>query len=419
MICKRCGSQIFNTAKTCPFCAAVVGAENETNPNQTVIPDLESLSEPGNQMPDLPGMPDLSFDAPASNPVQPPVQPAQNPAAPPQNPFAQPQGGVQPPQNPFAQPQGSVQPPLNPFAQPQGGVQPPQNPFAQPQSGIQPPLNPAADRDNPFASPQNPAADRDNPFASPQNPAADRDDPFPPSQSYAPLPPLGGIGGSSSAGGAIAGIPTRLLAKILIVLGLICFALPFVTVSCSMGEYGGGDKEIATYSGFDLMTANLEYEDPAKEMNESLSNMFGEEFVNNENGESDFDQIFNADDDDPLISYHDTEESVAAAKEEEEQKKNYWLIGAFICGIAAFGILFIKDKKLEIFSMVTALLAAMLTLLSSMTFSSFYNMTASSEMADLLVVKTRYGVYVVVVMFILGSLAALKEHIDVNVKQGY
>lgn len=378
MICKRCGSQIFNNAKTCPFCAAVVGAENETDPNQNVIPSLEEIETPGNQMQDL------------SAPVQPPAAPVNRPAQPdpsgiPAAPPAQ--------QNPFDNP--AVQPPAQP------------NPFGNP--AVQPPA--AAENQQ---IPQ-------NPFGTPQQSAAFAQSPAPGQQNaYAPLPPLNDVGASGSA---VAGVPIRLITKIVLVMALLAFALPFVTISCSMGDYGG-DQVIATYSGFDLMRGNLEYEDPTQTMNDSLSGIFGEEFVNNENeGEiSDFDAIFNSDDDDPLISYRDEAEDTAAEDEEIEddtQRKNWYLIAAWIIGVIGLVLFFLKGKKLELVTMLCSMLSAMLTLFSSFMFGSFYHITSDEQMAELIKVKTRYGLYTVVVLFILSALGALKEHIDVNRNGGY
>ena len=105
--------------------------------------------------------------------------------------------------------------------------------------------------------------------------------------------------------------------------------------------------------------------------------------------------------------------------EQEPPRKNYFLIGAFLSGIAAFGLLFIKGKRLEIFSMALCAIASALTMISSVTFVSFYHVTENPEMADLITVKTRYGIYVVLVTFILGGLAALKEHFDQNSSDGY
>ncbi|MBR3447646.1 MAG: hypothetical protein IKH27_07585 [Oscillospiraceae bacterium] len=424
MICKRCGSQIFNNAKTCPFCAAVIGAENETDPTQNVIPPLEEIENPGNQMLDL-----TNPVQPPAAPVTPPAQPnlSDTPVTPPvqQNPFGTP--AVQPPaqNNAFGAP--TVQPPAqnNAFGTP--GVQPPaqNNAFGDP--AVQPPAQNNAfgtpAQQNPFGNQPAQTPSQQNAFGVPQQSAAFSQN----SQqgAFAPLPPLGGSG---ATGSAIAGVPIRLITKIVIVLALLGFALPFVTISCSMGEYGG-DQEIATYSGFALMAGNLEYEDPAKQMNDSLSGMFGEEFVNNQDEDeiSDFDAIFNQGDDDSLIGYHDIDENDDAAAvteaeaeaEEDTQRKNYYLIGAFICGVIGLVLFFIRGKKLELFTMLLCMVSALLTLLSSITFSSFYHVTDDAQMAQLIKVKTRFGLFTVVVLFVIGAIGALKEHIDVNRNSGY
>ncbi|MBR5722346.1 MAG: hypothetical protein IKX57_01870 [Oscillospiraceae bacterium] len=393
MICKRCGSQIFNNATSCPFCGAVTGAENETDTSRNLIPDLESLSAPA---------------APPEQFAAPEVPPQPDSGAPVQNPFAD-----DPiPKNPFA----DDPIPKNPFADDPI----PKNPFADDPI----PKNPFADDPipkNPFAqnpSPQNPLP----PLGGAGGPSA---------SSFSPLPPISSVQGSGA--GVSGKFPMRLTAKIMICIALLCFFMPFVTVSCSMGDLGS-DKVIATYNGFELMSGNLDYEDPAAKMNESLNGMFGEGFFNDyadaSADDDDDDSGFGFEDvgaDDDMLSLFGNvqQEQNAAAEAAEEaeagadqQKKNYYLIGAFICGIVAFGLLFIKDKKLEIVSMLFSVIAAMLTLISSLTFTSFYHVTASEEMAQLIKVKTRYGVYTVAVFFILAAAAALMEQINVNSSTG-
>ena len=362
MICKRCGSQMFNNATSCPFCGAVIGAENETDPNRNLIPGLESLSDPVPASPAAPPQPD--------SPVQPP----------------QPDSGALP-KNPFAD---------DPI---------PKNPFAQ------------------------------NP--SPQNPLPPLGGTGGASQSFAPLPPITDV--RDRGEGVLGRIPMHLAGKIMICIALLCFFLPFVTVSCSSPELGS-DKVLATYSGFELMTGNLDYEDPAAKMNESLNGMFGEGFFD-EYADNDEDDEENGDDDngygfgfgdigagDDMLSLFGNvqkEQSEAAAasaeaaeQSEQLQRKNYILLAAFLFGILAFILLLIKDKKLEIFSMLCSVIAAMLTLVSSITFTAFYKITQSENMADRIVVKTRYGVFMTVFFFILAALAALKAQIDSNRNTG-
>ena len=379
MICKRCKSQIFNGAASCPFCGAIVGAENETDTTHPTIPDLNAAPEPS-------GMPDLTANpAPAVPPVTPPAAGTPPTAVPP----------VQPPS-------GSL-PTLTPFGEQPNPVQPPQQP-----SGMLPPLSPFGEQPNPVQPPA-------SPFGQPET----KQDAFqstglPQNTAYAGLPPLNETAAAKGV------IPMRLTAKILIVVALLCFCLPFVTVSCSMGEYG--EKEIGTYSGFQLMTGDLEYEDPSKQMNDQMDSMFGEGFFDDWEYSDDEDEEWLWDDEEDESEEAETPSAAAAAEEDLEQeppRKNYFLIGAFLSGIAAFGLLFIKGKRLEIFSMALCAIASALTMISSLTFVSFYHVTENPEMADLITVKTRYGIYVVLVTFILGGLAALKEHFDQNSSDGY
>ena len=168
--------------------------------------------------------------------------------------------------------------------------------------------------------------------------------------------------------------------------------------------------------------------------------MFGEgffdEFADNdeddeENGDDDngygfgFGDIGAGDDMLSLFGNVQKEQSEAAAasaeaaeQSEQLQRKNYILLAAFLFGILAFILLLIKDKKLEIFSMLCSVIAAMLTLVSSITFTAFYKITQSENMADRIVVKTRYGVFMTVFFFILAALAALKAQIDSNRNTG-
>ena len=147
-----------------------------------------------------------------------------------------------------------------------------------------------------------------------------------------------------------------------------------------------------------------------------------EEEDDNEDDEDEYWDEDDWDDEEDESEEAETPSAAAAAEEDLEQeppRKNYFLIGAFLSGIAAFGLLFIKGKRLEIFSMALCAIASALTMISSVTFVSFYHVTENPEMADLITVKTRYGIYVVLVTFILGGLAALKEHFDQNSSDGY
>ncbi|MBR6717839.1 MAG: hypothetical protein IKI77_05770 [Oscillospiraceae bacterium] len=407
MICKRCKSQIFNGAASCPFCGAIVGAENETDTTHPTIPDLNTAPEPS-------GMPDLTANpAPAVPPVTPPAAGTPPTAVPP----VQPPSGALPTLTPFGEQPNPVQPQhpsgslptLTPFGEQPNPVQPPQQP-----SGMLPPLSPFGEQPNPVQPPA-------SPFGQPET----KQDAFqstglPQNTAYAGLPPLNETAAAKGV------IPMRLTAKILIVVALLCFCLPFVTVSCSMGEYG--EQEIGTYSGFQLMTGDLEYEDPSKQMNDQMDSMFGEGFFDDWEYGDDEDDAWLWDDDEDEDEDADEDEdedepsAAAAAEEDLEQeppRKNYFLIGAFLSGIAAFGLLFIKGKRLEIFSMALCAIASALTMISSVTFVSFYHVTENPEMADLITVKTRYGIYVVLVTFILGGLAALKEHFDQYSSDGY
>lgn len=394
MICKRCKSQIFNGAASCPFCGAIVGAENETDTTHPTIPDLNAAPEPS-------GMPDLTMN-PAASPAVPPAIPPAAGTPPTAVPPVQPPTGSLPTLTPFGEQPNPLQPP-----QP-SGMLPPLSPFGEQPNSVQPPASPFGEQLNPVQPPE-------APFGQPET----RQEAFhstglPENTAYAGLPPLNETAAAKGV------IPMRLTAKILIVVALLCFCLPFVTVSCSMGEYG--EEEIGTYSGYQLMTGDLDYEDPSKKMNDQMNSMFGEGFFDDWEYSDDEDEEWLWDDEEDGSEEAETPSAAAAAEEDLEQeppRKNYFLIGAFLSGIAAFGLLFIKGKRLEIFSMALCAIASALTMISSLTFVSFYHVTENPEMADLITVKTRYGIYVVLVTFILGGLAALKEHFDQNSSDGY
>lgn len=340
-----------------------------------------------------------------------------NPAAPPAVPPAiPPAAGTPPTAVPPVQPPTGSLPTLTPFGEQPNPLQPPQP------SGMLPPLSPFGEQPNPVQPPASPFGEQLNPVQPPEAPFGqpeNRQEAFhstglPENTAYAGLPPLNETAAAKGV------IPMRLTAKILIVVALLCFCLPFVTVSCSMGEYG--EEEIGTYSGYQLMTGDLDYEDPSKKMDDQMNSMFGEGFFDDWEYSDDEDEEWLWDDEEDESEEAETPSAAATADEDTEQeppRKNYFLIGAFLSGIAAFGLLFIKGKRLEIFSTVLCALAATLTMISSLTFVSFYHVTENPEMADLITVKTRYGIYVVLVTFILGGLAALKEHFDQNSSDGY
>ena len=400
MICKQCGSQIFDHATSCPFCSAAVGGEQESAP----APSAQNMPDLSSAMPDLSGvMPDLTMNPQAQSPVPPSPAPEQTapvqPPAPPQsNPFGS--TTVQPtaPQsNPFGS--TTVQPPAPPQSNPFGStsVQPPapqSNPFGstQPNSELESMLSPMMP--TPPAAKKTDAAPQPAAFAGAgmQQPAAAGATTFSEAD-FAGLPP--------AKTGFLAGVPMRLVGKIAIAIALVCFFLPFVTVSCSTGTYGT-EQVLGTFTGMQLIAGNLEYDNP------NGTTAADEE----EGGSTGNDSVFDFNSYDWFAGMNGMDSSSELSNTDAASKQNYYVLAAMILGAAALILLFIKGRKLEIISGILSGLSALLVLSACGTFKSYYELTANEETAEFIKIHARYGLILCVLCFGIGAFAAFREHKD-------
>jgi hypothetical protein len=408
------------------------------------MPDLSSA------MPDLSGaMPDLTMSPRPQTPVPPspaPEQPApvQPPTPQQNNPFGN--VPVQPPappqqNNPFGN--VPVQPPAPPQNNPFGNV--PVQPPAPPQNnpfGSTPVQPPAPPQNNPFGSaPVQPSAPQNDPFGSApvKQPTAPQSDPFssakpnpeldsilspmmptPPAAEKTPSEPQpaafssAGLQQPAAAGAAtfseadfaglppakngfLAGVPMRLVGKIAIAIALICFFLPFVTVSCSMGAYGT-EQVLGTFTGMQLIAGNLEYEKP----NSAQSD---EEEENTSDGNV-------LDSYDWFAELSGMDSSSELSESDAASKQNYYVLAAMILGAVALILLFIKGRKLEMVSGILSGLSALLVLSACGTFKTYYELTADEQTAEFIKIHARYGLILCVLCFGIGAFAAFREHKD-------
>ena len=181
-------------------------------------------------------------------------------------------------------------------------------------------------------------------------------------------PLCGGLqndGGFSASRGGIAGISKRLIAKIALALALVCFALPFMAVSCSSEGTTVFSKE---YSGFQLMTS--------------------------------------------LGEASDAGEDETAAEKEKDAKPNIYAIVSFALGVTALVLLLI-GKRSRICGVLSGVFGAALIALAA-TFRSYYNLDSGfantggnslfdsadmSKISDMISVDVKYGLIAAVLLF--------------------
>ncbi|MBQ5334859.1 MAG: hypothetical protein J6Z45_02820 [Oscillospiraceae bacterium] len=181
-------------------------------------------------------------------------------------------------------------------------------------------------------------------------------------------------GGYSSAdftsANPVARIPKRLIAKIALAIALVCFALPFMAVSCSNGSTTMFEQQ---YSGFQLMTSI--------------------------GGDSDT-----------------ADESVA--EKEKDAKPNIYAIISFALGAAALILLVIgkRSKLCGVFSGISALALVAV----AATFRSYYGLDSlntggsdsllgSANMSDMISVDVKFGLIIAVILFICAALCCFLD----------
>lgn len=166
-------------------------------------------------------------------------------------------------------------------------------------------------------------------------------------QQTADAPAAAAVSGGG-AGKAIAGLSKRSWAKLGIVLTLLCFFLPFVTVSCA----GSGKVLSESYNGFELMT--------------TLGSG-----------------------DDELLNERSDKDSSA--------KPNVFALGAFGCAVAALVVLY-RGKKSKTAGILSACSAACMFLLSA-TFRPYYGLN-DKEIKSYVTVNLRFGYVLVMLLFL-------------------
>ena len=185
-------------------------------------------------------------------------------------------------------------------------------------------------------------------------------------QAAAPTPPSNAASTVSSAAqtataaasGAVSkfmALPKRTIAKIAILLAMISFFFPFVTVSCS----GGGKNLEETYSGFELITTA-------------------------------------GSDDDELLD-----------ESGDDGKTNIWLIGGFVAAAAGLVVLCLK-KKPSIGAACSAVGIACLWLFN-LTFKSYYDIKGT-EFEQYINLDFRWGLSLCRLLLFAAIICCLLAH---------
>ena len=149
-----------------------------------------------------------------------------------------------------------------------------------------------------------------------------------------------------------AGLPLALIAKVCVLVALLAFFLPFVSVSCTQ------DKSVKeSYSGFRLM-----------------------------------------------LSLEKKDDSVAS-NSESDPKMNVFLIAAFAGGVASAVIIF-RKKNLKLAAIISGI-SALVLILFRMSFRSYYDFP--SEYSKYIKVKTKFGLLLCILMMLATAAACFLE----------
>lgn len=164
--------------------------------------------------------------------------------------------------------------------------------------------------------------------------------------------------GVPAAQPAAGGVTKRLIAKIALLVSLICFFFPFVTVSCTYG----GEETRSTYSGFELMTK------------------------------------IGADDDELLES---------GEADADDYSVNVFLIAAFAGSALALVLLLakIKGKVPGILSSVSAVSL----LLFMATFKIYYHFDELEEYAKYVEVENQFGLVLCLICVIIAAILSFLD----------
>ncbi len=151
-----------------------------------------------------------------------------------------------------------------------------------------------------------------------------------------------------------AGLPLALIAKVCVLIALLAFFLPFISVSCTQ------DKSVKeSYSGVRLMTGIDKSDD-------SLSKGSGQD---------------------------------------SDHEPNIFLIAAFAGGVATAVIIF-RKKNIKLAAIISGI-SALVLILFRMTFRSYYDFP--SEYAKYIKVKTKFGLLLCILMMLATAAACFLE----------
>ncbi len=134
-------------------------------------------------------------------------------------------------------------------------------------------------------------------------------------------------------------IPARLVAKIALLAAILCFAFPFVTISCDASEFANSFNETdddysmeITYKGYNFIFPSTIDED-----NADLGSGFS-----NSSSSSDYDDDYDYDYDDDYESSSSDDKKDDDSRDARDEKPNGWLIAVVICCAVGCVLLFIK-----------------------------------------------------------------------------
>ena len=164
--------------------------------------------------------------------------------------------------------------------------------------------------------------------------------------------------GVPAAQPAAGGITKRLVAKIALVVSLICFFFPFVTVSCTYT----GEATKSTYSGFELMTK------------------------------------IGADDDELFES---------GSADADDYSVNVFLIVAFASSALALVLLLVKISGKAPGILCTISAVSLLLFMAS--FKLYYHFNELEEYAKYVEVENRFGIFLCLICVILAAILSFLD----------
>ena len=187
--------------------------------------------------------------------------------------------------------------------------------------------------------------------------------------------------------GALKGIPVRIIAKLLFLAAILCFAFPFTTVSCSGGnmykEYSQDNNDYnlsVTYKGYNFIFPST-IDDDNKSLGSGFSEMSG--------------------------SYGDEDNDDFDASDEDT---NGWLVAVVVSCAVGIVLLFIKKQNwAPIAAAVCSLFGIVCLLIFKSNFTERYlNLDKDTQILDsLLDIKYRYGFILCMLCIILSLIASL------------